>query len=255
MKNAITTIIVLATLTFTGYSQQWKTAPLELYGGIANLHYFGDIGGASSESNALGLLDIKFSKIRPGLTLGARYQVMKPLNIRAWYTLGILTQADVNSKNETRNFAFRTIINEFAIGTEFYIIPESDENYYYSIMQIRGGLRHYRQPFSLYATVGAGGLLYNVTPKENLATSPRFNDSKSFTMIIPVGIGCKYAIMPKISLGAELLLRLTMTDYLDGYTSPFSEFNDIYYSLNIKVNYKIQKTRRRNVGLPRRRLF
>ncbi|MDD2277877.1 MAG: DUF6089 family protein [Bacteroidales bacterium] len=255
MKRIIATFIAVLSITGLSFSQQWKTAPLELYGGISNLLYFGDIGGASSESSLMGIKDFRFSKIRPGITLGARYQVMKPLTLRASYTLGVLTQSDLNSRNESRNFAFRTLINEFTIGAEFYIIPESDENYYYSIMQIRGGLRHYKQPFSLYATLGAGALLFNVTPKEDLVTSPRFNDTKSFTMVIPVGIGCKYAIMPKISIGAELLLRLTTTDFIDGYTSQFSESNDLYYSLNIKVNYKIQKSRRRNIGLPRRRLF
>lgn len=255
MKKIVLTFIAGAMLSGLGFSQQWKTAPLEFYGGISGLHYFGDIGGTSSESSLLGIKDINFSKIRPGFTLGARYQVMKPLNLRASYSLGILTQSDDNSRNENRNFAFRTLINEFTIGAEFYIIPESNENYYYSIMQVRGGPRHYQQPFSLYVTVNAGALLFNVTPQESLVTSTSFDDSKSFAMVLPIGVGCKYAIMPKISVGAELLLHLTTTNLLDGYDSQYSNFNDLFYSLNIKVNYRIQRTKSRSVGLPRKRLF
>lgn len=255
MKKIVLTLIAGAMISGLGFSQQWKTAPLEFYGGISGLHYFGDIGGTSSESSLLGIKDINFTKIRPGFTLGVRYQIMKPLNLRASYSLGILTQSDHNSRNENRNFAFRTLINEFTIGAEFYIIPESNENYHYSIMQVRGGLRHYQQPFSLYVTVNAGALLFNVTPQESLATSPNFDDSKSFAIALPIGIGFKYALAPKISVGSELLLHLTTTNLLDGYESQYSKFNDIFYSLNIKVNYKIKKTKRRRVGLPRRRLF
>ncbi|MDD2197192.1 MAG: DUF6089 family protein [Bacteroidales bacterium] len=255
MKKGIFIFIAGVMLSGLGFSQHWRTAPLEFYGGISGFHYFGDIGGTSSESSFLGIKDINFSKIRPGFTLGVRYQIMKPLNLRASYSLGILTQSDLNSRNENRNFAFRTLINEFTIGAEFYLIPESEENYYYSIMQVRGGLRHYRQPLSLYVTINAGALMFNTTPKENLATSPNFDNSKSFAVVLPLGVGCKYAIMPKISIGAELLLHLTTTDLLDGYESQYSKFNDIFYSLNIKVNYKIQKSKNRRVGLPRRRLF
>ncbi|HCX98895.1 MAG TPA: hypothetical protein DG754_02035 [Bacteroidales bacterium] len=255
MKKGILIFIAGVMLSGLGLSQSWKTAPLEFYGGISGLHYFGDIGGTASESSLLGIKDINFSKIRPGFTLGARYQIMKPLNLRVSYSLGTLSQSDLNSRNDNRNFAFKTLINEFTIGAEYYIIPESNENYHYSIMQVRGGLRHYRQPFSLYVTVNAGALLFNVTPQESLAVSPNFDESKSFAIALPLGIGFKYAIMPQISIGSELLLHLTTTNLLDGYDSQYSKFNDIFYSLNIKINYKIQKTKRRNVGIPRRKLF
>ncbi|PKP36937.1 MAG: hypothetical protein CVT98_06780 [Bacteroidetes bacterium HGW-Bacteroidetes-15] len=255
MKKTLIPLIVFTLLSSFGYTQQWKLAPLELYGGIPTFHYFGDIGGSATESNLLGLKDITLRKLRPGINLGARYQIIKPLLIRGSYSFGFLAQSDINSRNEARNFAFSTIINEAYVSAELYIIPESDENYYYSIMQVRGGLRHFRQPLSLYVTLGAGGVHYRVTAKDALVGSSRFVGDKSFTMVVPFGIGIKYAIMPKVSLGAELIARYTMTDYLDGVTSDFSEFNDIYYSLNINVNYKIQKTRKKNIGLPRKRFF
>jgi opacity protein-like surface antigen len=255
MKKTLIPFIVFLLLSSSGFSQQWKLAPLELFGGIPTFQYFGDIGGSATESNLLGLKDISLSKLRPGITLGARYQIIKPLLIKGSYSFGLLAQSDINSINEARNYAFSAMINEVAFAAEFYLIPESDENYFYSIMQVRGGLRHYRQPLSLYVTLGAGGVHYKVTAKDALINSSRFDNSKSLTIVVPVGIGIKYAVMPKISLGAELLARYTMTDYLDGVTTNFSEFNDIYYSLNLTVNYKIQKRVKRNIGLPKKRFF
>lgn len=253
MKRIYSLIFLIGLLHSSTIAQQWKSAPLEIFGGISNFHYFGDIGGSPSESNWGGLRDINLRKIRPGLHIGARYQIIKPVTIKVNYDIGFLAQSDKNSKNDGRNLAFLTLINEFAVSGEFYIIPESDENYYYSIMQVRGGLRHFRQPFSLYVTLGAGGIYYNVWARDALTTHPRFVDTESWAMVIPVGIGAKYALMPSISAGAEIVARYTTTDYLDGYTSDFSEHNDIYYTFVLKVNYKIRQTRKRNIGLPRRR--
>jgi hypothetical protein len=255
MKKALIPIIVFLFLSSSGFSQQWKLAPLELFGGISTFQYFGDIGGSASESTLLGLKDINFRKLRPGVILGARYQIIKPLLIKGSYSFGFLAQSDINSRNEVRNFAFSTVINEVAFAAEYYIIPESDENYFYSIMQVRGGLRHYRQPLSLYVTLGAGGVHYKITAKDALIDSPRFDNSKSLTIVIPMGIGIKYAVMPKISLGVELLARYAMTDGLDGVTPSASKYNDTYYSLNLNANYKIQKRVKRNIGIRRKRLF
>jgi hypothetical protein len=107
----------------------------------------------------------------------------------------------------------------------------------------------------LYVFAGAGGLFYFVSPNEILESSPRYVGSKHVTMVIPGGIGIKYAVMPKISVGAELGGRYTFTDYLDGYTSPFSKFNDVYYSFAVVLNYKFQQTRKSQIGIRKRRFF
>lgn len=255
MKRIYYTIILAGLMSTSNFAQQWKSAPLELFGGISNFHYFGDIGGTASESNWGGLRDINLLKLRPGLHMGARYQIIKPITVKVNYDIGFLTQSDKNSKNDGRNLAFLTLVNEIALSGEFYIIPESDENYYYSIMQVRGGLRHFRQPFSLYVTLGAGGIYYQVWAREALVNHQNFVDDKSWAMVVPIGIGVKYALFPSMSAGAELVGRFTTTDYLDGYTSNFSQHNDLYYTFVLKVNYKIQQTRKRHIGLPRRRFF
>ena len=244
MKKIIISIFLLLLLANTGKAQSWKAAKLELFGGVSALQYFGDIGGAVGDTKLLGLMDIDIAATRPGLDLGARYQLSKPIHVRAHFTTGLLTKSDANSRNETRNFAFSTTVNELAVMGEYYLIPESDDNYYYNIMQIRGGLRHFRQPFSLYVTLGVGGFHYKVTPKELLATSPRFSQTTSLAAFFPVGIGIKYTFLPRISVGVELLGRITTTNELDGFASEFGNFNDVYNSLTFKVNYKIPTGRK-----------
>jgi hypothetical protein len=254
MKKYIA-ILAVVICSFHGYSQPWKSARLEVFGGFSGLQYFGDIGGTADATNLLGLKDINLGKLRPGVLVGARYHITKPFQVKASFQTGFLTQADDGSRNEGRELSFSTYISEITAVAEYYIIPESDENYYYSIMQVRGGLRHFKQPYSLYVFAGLGGIYYSVTPDELLLASPRFNGDKHITMVIPAGVGFKYAILPKICLGLELGGRYTFTDYLDGYTSPYSKHNDVYYSFALLFNYKIQKTRKANIGIRRRRLL
>lgn len=254
MKKYIAVLAMVLTYSY-GFSQPWKSARLEIFGGLSGFQYFGDIGGTADASNLLGLKDINLAKLRPGFIGGARYHITKPFQVKATYQIGYITQEDDGSRNEGRELSFSTVVNEITAIAEYYIIPESDENYYYSIMQVRGGLRHFKQPYSLYVFAGLGGSYYSVNPDELLQSSPRFNGDKHITMVIPAGIGFKYALIPKISLGLELTGRYTFTDYLDGYTSPYSKHNDVYYSFSILFNYKIQQTRKPNIGIRRKRLL
>ena len=100
MKRIYSLIFLIGLLHSSTIAQQWKSAPLEIFGGISNFHYFGDIGGSPSESNWGGLRDINLRKLRPGLHIGARYQIIKPVTIKVNYDIGFLAQSDKNSKNE-----------------------------------------------------------------------------------------------------------------------------------------------------------
>ena len=106
-------------------------------------------------------------------------------------------------------------------------------------MQLRGGLRHINKPFSLYVFAGTGGLLYNVTPRLNLIDSDRFDDSQKFTTIIPFGIGIKYHILTRTLLGVEMGARYLLSDKIDGFSPMQSKYNDIYYTINFKLYYRL----------------
>lgn len=246
MKRFVLTLVLSLLLAGFNQAQNWKKAKLEIFGGASVYQYFGDIGGSATETNLLGLLDIDMASSRPGFSLGARYQIAKPIQVKAAYAGGYFTKSDLNSKNEKREFAFTTMFHEVTIMGEYYIIPESDENYFYDIMQIRGGLKHFRQPFSLYVTLGVGGTYYKVTPKQKLDGHPKFSEGNNMAVILPLGIGVKCTVLPKLSIGAEFIGRITTSNTLDGYASPYGKYNDFYHSLLIKVNYKIYRKRRPN---------
>lgn len=254
LKKLISTALLLL-IALASLAQPWKRTPYEAIGGISGLHYFGDIGGAATASTWYGLKDINFLKIRPGITAGMRYRFAKPFQVKALYTTGFLTQHDEGSRNHKRQYGFFAYMNELTVVAEYYIIPESDENYFYSIMQIRGRIRHYRKPFSLFVFAGGGAVYNMVWPRDRLVGAPRFNGNNTFAGIIPFGIGAKYALYPRISAGAELGLNYVFSDFIDGLTTRTSKHNDIYYNFNLNINYKLNYEIKRNIGVPKRRKF
>lgn len=242
-------LVGLVTLFFvtSGYTQAWKYRRYEIYGGIPTFHYFGDIGGSADKSNLFGLKDISLRAIRPGFAIGGIYRANEKFSIMANYNFGLLSQTDKGSRNEARNFAFTTLINEVSVQGMFFIIPEKEKNYYYSVMQLRGGLKQFNKPLSVYVFGGIGATFFSVTPKESFVGSERFT-SKSFTPAVPVGVGVKFAFTSQISFGAELGFRYLLTDYVDGFTSVSSKHNDLYYVMNFKVIYRFKKTSRNRYG-------
>jgi hypothetical protein len=253
MKKVLLLIILLSTFTFTIEAQSWKQTRFEVFSGAIAFQYFGDIGGSSSNS-MLGIKDMNLFKTRPGLSIGVRYQITKPIQVKTTYTTGFISQSDVGSRNAQRDYAFTTFINEVIVMGEYYLIPEGDNNNIYPIMALRGGIKHFRQPFSIYLTLGAGGVYYSVKPNAKLAADSRFSTGTNYAAVIPMGGGIKYSFLPKISLGVEIIGRITTTNYLDGLSPQKSSFDDMYHSIMFKLAYKIQ-TEKNTMGPPKQKSF
>lgn len=238
MKRFIT-LCLLTLIAITSHSQTWKRNRLDVFVGLPVNHYFGDIGGTASSNNMLGFKDISLKAIRPGLSIGAIFKLNQLLSVQAASNFTYLGSTDKGSRNADRNYGFTTFGSEISATALFYIIPENDRNYFFSVMDLRGGLRQINKPLSVYIFAGAGGLFYSVSPRLDLVNSTRFDNSEHFTPIIPFGIGLKYQIMARTLLGVELGARYVMTDKLDGLTTSFSKHNDTYYVLNFKVYYRL----------------
>jgi opacity protein-like surface antigen len=236
----ISLLILCFIFTLSSFSQAWKYKRFEVWAGVSDFQYYGDVGGSPDKSNMFGLKDISFKSQRPGINIGFSYRLEERLYVHATNSFGIFSQTDQGSRNSVRNFAFSSMADELSVQGVFYLIKERNV-YYYSIMARRGGLRKLNQPLSLYTFVGVGGLFFKVIPKDNLDGSSRFIGNKHVSASFPVGLGLKFAYNQNISFGMELGARLTLTDYLDGLTSQYSKHNDIYYILNFKLIYRLSK--------------
>jgi len=239
MKQVLILFLVCF-ITTLGYSQNPKLRRFEGWAGVSVFQYFGDIGGSADENNLMGLKDISIKSNRPGISFGATFKVNDIIYLNVSNSLGLFAQTDKGSRNSTRDFAFSTIANETTIQGQYFFIKEKD-NYFFSMMSLRGGSKNIYRCFSFYAYAGAGSIYFKVTPKESFIGSPRFSDDQSISFAFPIGFGLKIAYTPLLSLGVDFGGRFTLTDKLDGLASKFSKHNDIYYIMNFKIIYRLPK--------------
>ncbi len=103
----------------------------------------------------------------------------------------------------------------------------------------------------LYAFAGAGGILTKAKIKDingdEAITNPNYDNNLHFGAVFPMGLGLKYTIDSNWAIGLEVGGRFSLSDVLDGYATPWSQYNDRYILTNVKAIYKIRNDRR---GVP-----
>jgi len=230
------TLVLIPTMAF---SQRWKLSRSEYSYGIGISNYFGDIGG-SVKTDASGFADVDMSNSRPILAAGYRYKLHERIAVKANLTYANIHGSDVKSSNEARNNTFTANMFEFNGHVEFHITKEKTV-VSYKTMSMRGKLRRFNAGLNFYMFAGAGVAYFKPKAKDNLVNDSRFNDNKNFGLVVPFGLGVRYPITTKSSIGLEFGRRFITSDYVDGFTTEFSESKDVYYFTVISVSYKIKR--------------
>jgi hypothetical protein len=248
MKRALVSLVVLMLTVTMAQSQIWRAQRIELTAGSGPTQFFGDIGGFTSSENILGFKDISLRQTRFNISVGGNYRIMQDLNIRLNIAYGMFNANDMRGSNVDRAYKSTTNFFETALLGEYYFIKNSAENSYLFSRKkvVRPRTNRMRGPvsgsslfskFDIYTFAGIGGLGYSVAGNEAL----ELRDLKDggFTAIIPAGFGAKFMYTPDISLGFELGGRYAFSDYVEGYSSQYSKYNDMYYFINATFTYKL----------------
>jgi len=244
MKKVRYYILIIGLLvSSSAFSQKWKLSRSEVGGGIGIANYFGDIGGAE-QSKMLGFGDIDLENTRFSFSGFYRYRIYERFSIKGGLNYARIHGADKNSANEGRNYAFSTNLYEL-YGQVEYHITEEKQMVTYNAMSLRGKLKKMNADINFYAFLGIGGSYFKSTPLESFETSTRYVGDKNMSLIVPVGLGLKYPLSPKTSLGLEVGRRFTLTDYIDGFSPEQSESRDTYYFTVINVSYKLERKAKR----------
>ncbi|HTA61492.1 MAG TPA: DUF6089 family protein [Bacteroidia bacterium] len=224
-------LMLLSTLVFSQSRNKYK---YELIGGIGPTGFLGDLGG-SSQVGSHFLKDYNFSTTRFNVNAGLRYKkITSSFGFKGMLTYAMVSGNDALAGDKirhNRNLNFRSPIIELSVQAEYYFIGEKSKNLY-SI----GGLHSKKKnrKFTSYLFTGVGIFFYN--PKEELggtwysvkkyhtegqglAGGPK--QFSNFNVAIPVGLGFRYAINKRFSIGAELSVRKTFTDYIDGVSGRY----------------------------------
>jgi hypothetical protein len=236
-------ILLLFVVPPKAEAQRWKLRRYEGLFGVGFINYFGDIGGAATDKNWFGLKDLTIKDTRPSFYLGARYKIRQDMAIRLNFGYGYIKGDDADSKNNERGYAFTSTVFEPSVQYEYSLITEEKRRRSSAMYNRRGMINNYSQ-ISLYLYAGIGGVFYDPVPNDAMKASPRYNpDPPTMGIVFPAGVGLKYIISDSWSVGADFGIHLSLTDYLDGYTSPFSKRNDLYYFGHVHGIYRIKTSK------------
>ena len=234
-------VLLMLILPMVSHAQHWKLRRYEPYIGIGTTSFYGDIGGSSSTNTAMGFKDIQLQYSRPSLVLGLRYKLESDMALKFNMVYGFVAANDDGSRNDARNYAFSSTIFEPSLQFEYYLLSEGRSFISTALFNKRGMVNNYSRLY-IYLYGGLGAVFFDPKPLKDFVS--QFDDNfTKFGVAIPVGIGLKYSIDANWSLGLELGRRFTTTDYIDGYTSKFSDHKDTYYIGTFNAIYKIRTDR------------
>jgi hypothetical protein len=242
MKKRYLVLILLFVVMFQDYCEAqttlWRRRRREFLFGAGATNFLGELGGAN-QIGTNGLKDFDFPAIRPDFQIGYRYRTSKETAIKGSLIYARLFGNDKFTKEtfrNNRNINFRSPLIELSTQFEYTIIRERP-GHIYNLKGIRGW--RYIQVTS-YLFGGFGVVYFN--PKGQYqdkwyALRPLCTEGEGFVptrhkyslvqVVIPVGIGFKYALSQDWSVGIEYGLRKTFTDYLDDASKTYFDPNTL----------------------------
>ncbi len=117
---------------------------------------------------------------------------------------------------------YYSILTELTGQIEFYLLKEGRG---YG----RGGMMGYKPRVRPYLYAGGGPMLY--FPAHTHDNAEELPDFSRFTVILVGGAGFRYRVNADLFWGMQVGVRMTTTDFLEGYSPDDSPGNDNYISM------------------------
>lgn len=241
MKKLLLFILLAAfiiPLTTQAQRSRWKRTRYEIVAGAGVSGFMGDLGGGGDASHFLG--DFDFTSQRYVVSAGMRYKILEPLAVKANIYYGQLAGADSKSDDpyrQDRNLSFRAPILELGAQLEYSIIKEPSNVRYSRSRKRKFSFRNIR--INTYLFAGISGFYFNPKGKDDgeggtgdwVKLQPLGTEGQGLMegrekysrvqLAIPFGIGFKYPINRKLSIGFEYGARWTFTDYIDDVSTTY----------------------------------
>jgi len=225
-------------------------------------HFMGELGGGKNSPSAhfMGLRDLDLNSTRPTWQIsyrykfpGRKYDFLKYIALRANFTYALLSGHDKLSGNyarQGRNLTFRSPIYALNGHIEYYFIPEKSPSrhamkslgrtknisayiftgfgafYYYPKAKNEAGKWVALQPLGTEGQYANHTYTYTdpATGVSEELTTP--DPYKRFAFNILLGIGMKYKIDRRWSIGLEFSNSYTSTDYLDDVSDRYFNYDE-----------------------------
>ena len=244
--SKVVILLILVSAIHTDLSaQRWKRTRYELLAGTGPSFFMGEFGGSyRTGSHFLGDLDMQAT--RYNLMVGTRFKIQEKFAVKINFIYGRVHGSDSYTTNEGRigrGGTFSSPIFETSVQFEYSVLKERFGNRYTFQYMKKFKLSH----VNTYIFLGAGGFFFN--PK--VTATGTTNTLTSYSKVngcFPLGIGFKYGVNRRYSLGIEIGQRYTTTDAIDGWKDKYSKGGDAYAFLLINMTYKLKTARS---GLPK----
>lgn len=162
--------------------------------------------------------------VSPQMQLGASYDLKKQLRLRLGLAFMKVKGADRNNIRidyKERNLSFSSNIFEFSPMIEYDFVSREE---YFLVPYVFGGIGVFSYNPT---TIDPNGQKINLrdwsTEGQGIAG---LNLGKSYGktgLSIPIGLGMRYELSEDLSIGAELNVRRTFTDYIDDVSTTYPE--------------------------------
>jgi hypothetical protein len=238
----IAAIWMLTTLDASG--QRWKLRRYEVDVYLGAVAFHGDIGLADRP------LANMFNGVRPSVGVIPRFMIRQDMAVSL--DLGYLMYGGKDKEGEShgRLYSFNSHAFQHMARFEYFILGGAEGGRGGGAIYNRRGMVNNYNKLNLYAFAGAGGILSKSTVKDlnndsqEPVDNPGYDNTLKYTVGFPVGGGVKFSLDPRWSVGVELGYQFTLSDYLDGYSSQWSNYNDSYYLLSVKAIMRIRNDKK-----------
>jgi opacity protein-like surface antigen len=207
-------IVCIVFFTCSSYLASAQRFGIELFGGASN--YQGDL-----QQRVYTFNQSKFA-----FGLGASYALNEHFAVRAMANFGKIQADDKLNKDpllKKRNLNFKSPITDINVTLQYHILEMQTSRFSPYVFT---GLALFR--FNPYTTDTVG----NKISLQPLGTEGQclaeYPDRKTYGLTqfsIPLGIGIKFAVNRRMSIGWEISMRKTFTDYLDDVSTSYVDEN------------------------------
>ena len=243
MRKLWIPIISLLLLTsLDGYGQRWKLRRYEanIYASAVSFH--GDIGLANRH------LMNNINGMRPSVGFKPAFQITQNLTAAVDLAYVMYGGKDEEGSSHGRLYSFNAHAFQHVARVEYYLLGDGRTLMSGAIYNRRGMINNYNKLY-IYIFGGAGGSLSKSKVKDlrNEGEEPLWNEGYNnnwvYTPVFPLGGGIRFSLDPRWSIGVEVGYQFSLGDYLDGYSSRFSTYNDSYYLTSVKAIMHIRNNR------------
>ena len=223
-------LLILISMPLLSKAQRyWKSYRNEAHIGIGVSNFLGELGGAN-QIGTDGFKDLELLETRLAFTAGLRHRMSQRFYVNTSFSYGKLGGDDdltLEFFRRYRNLNFKTNIYELSCNLEYAFVKDKTGARY----RVKGVRGHKAYELSMYGFIGIGGFYFNPKGEYNggwVKLQPLKTENVHYNrlqLVVPVGIGIKYGIDRRWSVGFQYGLRKTFTDYVDDVSTVYIDPN------------------------------